>query len=93
MKYIEEIKSGDVFEYKDSLFILTSDFKKNSSRLAISLNSGFPSWFKPETVVTLTQIFTTDKDSNIIPINNVNNTSENTDISKIPSVAYSTRST
>ncbi len=87
MKYIEELNVSDCFIYKDNIFILTSDFKKNGSRLAISLNNGFASWFNFEEIVELTSIFTTDKDNNIIPIKNANN-NQNTNFSQIPAVAH-----
>ena len=68
MKYIEELNIADCFIYKENIFILTSDFKKNGAKLAISLNNGFPCWFELQEVVELTSIFTTDKENNIIPI-------------------------
>ena len=93
MKYIEELNIGDVFTAKDNLFILTSDFKKNGSRMGISLSNGLPTWFEPQNTVKLNTIFTTDTDNNIIPITNVNNSSKTASIHQVPSVAHSTRST
>lgn len=88
MKYIEELAVGDVFVFQSKLFILTSDFKKNGSRLATCLSDGFPSWFKSDEIVHINQIFTLDTDNNIIPIQNVNHSSQNQNIPQVASVAH-----
>lgn len=68
MQYIEELKPGDCFEYKNSYYILSSDFKNNGNRLCLSLIDGFSKWFNGDCIVNLNDIFTLDKDSNIIAI-------------------------
>jgi hypothetical protein len=68
MQYLEELKSGDCFEYNSSYYILSSDFKNNGSRMCLSLVDGFTKWLKGDCIVNLTDIFTLDKDTNIIAI-------------------------
>lgn len=67
MKYIEELSSGDVFRYKNELYLLTGDFKINGQRMAISLKDGFSSWHNGQTIVDKTPIFVLDTENNIIP--------------------------
>lgn len=88
MKYVEELFSGDIFTYNDSLFILTGDFKKNGSRLGIGLKDGYPTWFNGSDIVKPSQIYTLDSDNNIIPIQNVNNSSQNKNVPQVASVAH-----
>lgn len=68
MKYLEELTSGECFEFKDNFFILTQDFKKNGDRSCIQLDTGFSKWLKADSIVKITDIFTMDKDSNIVAI-------------------------
>lgn len=68
MKYLEEILQGDCFSYNHSFYIMTNDFKKNGDRLSIDLKTGYSKWLKPGEIVTLIDIFTIDKDNNIIAI-------------------------
>jgi hypothetical protein len=68
MKYLEELASGDCFEYSGKYYILSTDFKPNGKKLCFSLLNGFPSWLNSDTMVNLTDIFTMDIDSNIIAI-------------------------
>lgn len=67
-QYIEELNNGDCFEYADNRFILSCDYKKDLSRLAINLFDGNPKWFKSNDIIVKIQIFTMDKDNNIIAI-------------------------
>lgn len=68
MKYIEELSHGDFFIHNSIYYILTTDFKKNHDRLAISLVDGFSSWFKPDVIVEKTFLYSLDTSNNIIPI-------------------------
>lgn len=68
MKYIEEIHSGDCFEYKEKFFVLTQDFRRNGDRLCISLIDGFANWIPQDTIINPTDLFTMDKDNTIIAI-------------------------
>lgn len=68
MKYLEELNNGECFEFKDNYFIITHDFKKNGSRNCIKLDDGSNKWLKSDTIVKVTDIFTMDKDNNIIAI-------------------------
>ena len=68
MKYLEEMDIGECFLYSNSYWIVTCDFKRNNERLCINLKSGIPKWQKPNIEVDEIDIFTFDKDSNIIAI-------------------------
>jgi hypothetical protein len=68
MKYLEEINIGDCFIFESKYFVLTSDFKKNGDKLAVSLNNGSCKWIKSDTIINPIDIFTFDENNNIIAI-------------------------
>lgn len=68
MKYIEEIKSGQSFEHNAQTFLMSSDFKKNGYRLCISFKNGNSRWFGPSEIVDGIDLYTIDKESNFIKI-------------------------
>ena len=68
MKYLEELKSGDCFVYKNQNFLLTSDFKKDNSKLCYSLNDGYAKWMSSQEIVEPLILYTLDKDNNIVAI-------------------------
>lgn len=68
MKYLEELEIGCCFEINHSYYITTSDFKKDGQKFCIDLKTGYGRWFKPNETVVSIDIFTLDKDSNILAI-------------------------
>jgi hypothetical protein len=68
MKYLEELVPGDCFENKGIYYVLSSDFKSDGSRLCLSLQNGFIKWIKSNEIVNLSDLFTLDKENNIIAI-------------------------
>lgn len=68
MKYLEELKNGDCFVYKNQNFLLTSDFKKDNSKLCYSLNDGYAKWMSSQEIVEPLILYTLDKDNNIVAI-------------------------
>jgi hypothetical protein len=68
MKYLEELETGDSFELNGDYYIVTTDFKKNGQKLCIDLTSGVGQWLKPEDSIETIDLFTFDKDSNMMPI-------------------------
>lgn len=66
MKYLEELKIGECFSSNNNNFILTTDFKKNGQRLCVDLSDGSTKWIANDNVVNIIDIFTFDKDNNII---------------------------
>jgi hypothetical protein len=68
MKYLEELSRGDVFTYKEDIFLLTSDYNNNHKKLCYSLVSGFPKWLEDKTIIDECPIYKLDKDNNIIAI-------------------------
>ncbi len=67
-KYIEELEPGDCFKYQDHYWICGSDFKKDGSRVGISLITGFFRWLEPQVIVDPIELYTLDNNSTIIPI-------------------------
>lgn len=67
-KYIEELTFGDCFIFEDDYYVLSIDYKKDGSRYCVSLKDGGPRWFKQDNIVEKIQIYTMDKDNNIIPL-------------------------
>ena len=68
MKYLEELSIGECFIYNKDYLIVTSDFKKNNSKFCINLTTGYGKWISPNEEVDQIDIFTLDKDSNILAI-------------------------
>jgi hypothetical protein len=77
MKYLEELSPGDCFDLDKNYYIITSDFKKDGKKLCINLKTGFSNWIKPDETVDNIDIFTLDKDSNIIAIRERNKDNSN----------------
>lgn len=67
-KYIEELNQGDSFVVDACIYTLTTDYKKDGKRLAFSLKDGSCRWFEGSCMVENIQLYTMDKDNNIIPI-------------------------
>lgn len=68
MKYLEELNFGDCFILNDEYFVLTTDFKKNGDKLAVCLSDGSSKWIKPNEMIKNIDIFTLDKENNILAI-------------------------
>lgn len=69
MKYIEELKPGDIFIFEKHRFVLTTDFKKTKthiSRLSISLEDGSARWFLDNEITEFCELFYRDKDNNFL---------------------------
>jgi hypothetical protein len=66
MKYLEELSHGDCFSFNGSNYITTTDFKKNGAKLAVNLSTGQSNWIESDSIVENIDIFTLDKDSNVI---------------------------
>lgn len=73
MKYAEELSAGDFFILNDKVFLLTSDFKKDGSRLGISCLNGSPNWINSQAIVSVLEPLVLDKDNNLISIKNSQN--------------------
>lgn len=68
MKYIEELSSGQSFLYNNQYYFITSDYKKDGSRLAYTFENGYPQWFKADVITDSVEVYTLDKNNNIIPL-------------------------
>lgn len=67
MKFLEELLCGNTFLLNSNAYILTTDFKKNGSRLCVCLKDGSTRWLEGNTVIEAIQIYRLDKENNIIP--------------------------
>lgn len=68
MKYIEELLYGECFRYADCLYILTSDFKNNGTRLCYNLSNGLPLWLKNDLIIDVCPIYSLSTENNLIPV-------------------------
>lgn len=68
MKYLEELQIGDCFQLNSSHYIVTSDFKKDGKKFCVDLKTGYGKWINPGDMIEIIDIFTLDKDSNVIAI-------------------------
>lgn len=73
MKYLEELKPGQLFSYKDNRFILTSDFNRSNKRLCISLTNGFANWLLDNTLVELLDLYYRDQEGNLVAVKEYQN--------------------
>jgi hypothetical protein len=68
--YIEELSPSDCFLYQKTFFVLTQDYRKNSSRLAISLIDGCTRWFSADITVDRIELYTSNEDGHLVAIKN-----------------------
>jgi hypothetical protein len=73
MKYLEELKHGDKFTYKDYCFVLTCDYKQSKNtiqKLCINLHNGNILWLNDDTIVYQIFIFYQNQDNLLVDIKN-----------------------
>ena len=68
MKYVEELFIGEFFNLNSEFFVNTQDFKKDGSKLAINLKTGFGKWIPHDSMVESIDLFVLDKENNFISI-------------------------
>jgi hypothetical protein len=71
MKYIEELSSGFFFLYNNESFLLTTDFRENSTTkkyMCVNIVTGMSSWIDAETSVEILDLYKRDDEGNILPI-------------------------
>jgi hypothetical protein len=68
MKYLEELSGGDCFEYNNQYYILSKDFRSNGQKMCIGMSDGFQKWMNQNTIVSSIELFTLDKENNIIAL-------------------------
>ena len=71
MKYVEELKPGDIFlSDKKIPYIKTSDHRNSKpiKYLCISIDTGMGSWMEGSSVVNILDLYKRDEDGNILPI-------------------------
>lgn len=77
MKYVEELKPGDLFLIKNDRFILTSDYRLSKDdrykRLSVNIGNGFLQWIDDGQIVDTTDLYYRDKEGNIIALKEMKN--------------------
>lgn len=77
MKYVEELKPGDLFLIKNERFILTSDFRLSKEnkykRLSVNISNGFLQWIEDDKIVESLDLYFRDKEGNILAIKETKN--------------------
>lgn len=72
MKYLEELLAGDVFSYKNELYLLSIDHKKDKDKrkhsMSISLMTGAIRWIADNAMVEVIQLYQLDNNNNFAPI-------------------------
>lgn len=68
MEFLESLDNGSCINVSGHYYLLTQDRKLSGNRLCISLKDGSQRWFEPSKLVEIIDIFTLDKDSNILAI-------------------------
>ena len=72
VKYIEELDTGECFEFNKDLYIVSTDYKKNRDRSCVNLSTGFVKWINASTIVQESPIYTLDEENNVIPLRKTN---------------------
>lgn len=73
MKYIEELKYGNLFSHNNSFFILTSDFRVHHNKTqhrCISIANGNFKWLDSDTIVETPTFFYQDNENNLKELKN-----------------------
>lgn len=77
MKYVEELKAGDLIIFENKKFILTSDYRsdknKTIKRLAVNIENGFLHWLRNEDIVNILDLYIRDKEGNILALKEIKN--------------------
>lgn len=71
MKYVEELKFGDMFTDNGKDFIKTTDCKKSKSTIqynCVCIQDGGCNWIDGDRAVQLLQLYKRDNDGNILPV-------------------------
>jgi len=70
MKYIEEIKPGEIFIWKDHRYVLSADYRpyKNGTtrHMSVSIDTGICKWFQSTEMIDILDLYYRDKDGNIL---------------------------
>lgn len=70
MKYIEELKPGDLFIYQDHKFLLTTNYRKRQENKihheVIDINNGSSRWMPSDNIVSLLDLYYRDKEGHIL---------------------------
>lgn len=77
MKYIEEIKYGQIFLLNNDFFVLSStykiDNKKQYKYMCVQISTGSIHWLRANEIIDDVPVFYQDRDNIIHPIESLNN--------------------
>jgi hypothetical protein len=68
MNYLEELKFGECFEYKNIRYIITQDYDSKNKFRCVSLTDGSLRWFDSNSLINPIDIYILDEDNNVCPI-------------------------
>jgi hypothetical protein len=70
MKYLEELKPGDLLVYKDARFILTNDYKQRKNDIShysvVNIQDGSIRWLPSDAIVENADLYVRDAEGNIL---------------------------
>ena len=67
-KYIEELNSGESFEFSKKIYTLTTDYKKDGKKLAVSHSDGSLRWINQNEMIVPVDIYKIDAENTIVKI-------------------------
>jgi hypothetical protein len=71
MKYLEELKPGDLFILNNIRYVISLDFRlknKNKQQMCISLRDGVIQWFDQNSIIEPIELYYRDSENNILPV-------------------------
>lgn len=76
MKYLEELRPGDLFDHKNQKFILTTDHKQKKNEQVyystVSLSDGSTRWLPSDSMVVVVDLYYRDTEGNILLLKEFN---------------------
>lgn len=77
MKYLEEIKSGDLFLYNSIRYIVTTDYKKSKTgsvkRMCVNVQNGSMNWIDDDAIISGLDLYYRDNEGNILALKEIKN--------------------
>jgi hypothetical protein len=67
-KYIEELHSGESFEFNKGVYTLTTDYKKDGKKLAVSHSDGSLRWINQDEMIVPVDVYKIDAENTIVKI-------------------------
>jgi translation elongation factor EF-1alpha len=68
-KYLEELNSGECFELDNTIYLITSDFRKSGDRMTVDTKTGNIRWFSGDTIIEQVDLYMLSSENNFTPLN------------------------